>query len=183
MKNQNILQLDFGFETKPVINQKNTPKTANKPQNDYIFEFMDCLTSPIIVFKSAWKGTIPSDILSSVKRSRLLCLMKGKYMASLTEVLAYMMPRTLESPMPSEWVNIYTWVGAQYIKSHKGEEKNEALAEIAPEHLTDYELLLLNDLRKWVYNKRRKALRDSLKTKKITKSNVVTTNQDTLFDN
>lgn len=31
--------------------------------------------------------------------------------ASLTETLAYIMQRTYEAPMPTEWVNIYTWLG------------------------------------------------------------------------
>ena len=46
-----------------------------------------------------------------------------KQMASITEVIAYMMPRTFEAPMPSEWVNIYTWVGLQYANQFKGNEQ------------------------------------------------------------
>ncbi len=109
MKNPDKLQLDFGFEIKPIPNQKTKPKTANKVQENFVFEFMDYLTSPIIVFPSAWMNDIPKDVLKNITMSRMLCQMSGEKMASFAEVVAYMMPRTYESPMPYEWVNIYAW--------------------------------------------------------------------------
>ncbi|HAI42649.1 MAG TPA: hypothetical protein DCM40_33355, partial [Maribacter sp.] len=112
-ENLNVVQLDFGFDCEPLETQKRTSKSNKKRTNDFVFNFMDCLNSPIIVFKSAWQDTIPKDILKNIKLSRLLCSMQQEEMASLTETLAYLMPRTYEAPMPTEWVNIYTWLGLQ----------------------------------------------------------------------
>ena len=63
MENFNFVQLDFEFECEPEFKQKKSSKSNKKRNNDFVFNFMDCLTSPIIVFKSAWKDTIPRDIL------------------------------------------------------------------------------------------------------------------------
>ena len=109
MENLNVLQLDFGFEVKPVLAKEKVVKPTKKEKNNFVFDFMDCLASPIIVFKSAWQDTIPKDILGRIKLSRIICSMNKEKMASLTETLAYIMPRTYEAPMPTEWVNIYIW--------------------------------------------------------------------------
>lgn len=89
--------------------------------------------------------------------------MQGERMASLTEVVAYMMPRTYEAPMPSEWANIYTWCGLQFAKTFKNARQIGAMMEIAPKHLSDYEQTLLKRLRIWIFEKRRKALKANLK--------------------
>lgn len=164
MENFNLVQLDFGFECEPLPPQNQTSKSNKKQKNDFVFNFMDCLTSPIIVFKSAWQDTIPEDILKNIKLSRLLCSMQQEEMASLTEALAYMMPRTYEAPMPTEWVNIYTWLGLQYARQFKNKEQLNTIIEIAPTKLSEYELGLLNNLRRWIYDKRRKTLKDKLKS-------------------
>jgi len=134
-----VLQLDFGFDIKPMVNQKTRPKTAKQAQNDFVFEFMDSLTAPVIVFPSAWQDTIPKDVLKNITMSRLLCQISGEQMASYTEVVAYMMPRTFESPLQSEWVNIYTWCGLQYTRQFKGKELAKTMEEIAPKNLSDYD--------------------------------------------
>ena len=85
-------------------------------------------------------------------------------MASLTETLAYMMPRTYEAPMPTEWVNIYTRLGLQYATQFRKKEQLKAMTEIVPAELSNYEMGLLNNLRKWIYDKRRKALKDKMKS-------------------
>uniref|UniRef100_UPI004047C1F8 hypothetical protein n=1 Tax=Mariniflexile sp. TaxID=1979402 RepID=UPI004047C1F8 len=142
---------------------------------------MDCLASPIIVFKSAWQDTIPKDILGRIKLSRLMCSMTQEKMASLTETLAYMMPRTYEAPMQTEWVNIYTWIGLQYAIQFKKKDQLEAMTEIAPKELSDYEKGLLTNLRKRIYDKRRKALKDILKKNKVAKSDGILDIQEKLF--
>ena len=73
-----------------------------------------------------------------------------------------MMSRTFESPMPSEWVNIYTWCGLQYAKTFKKTWQMEAMGEVAPKQLSEYEMGLLKRLRLWIYEKRRKAFQEKL---------------------
>lgn len=76
MENFNLVQLNFEFDCEPESTQKKSSKSNKKRTNDFVFNFMDCLTSPIIVFKFAWQDTIPKDILKNIKLSRLLCSME-----------------------------------------------------------------------------------------------------------
>lgn len=181
MENLNVLQLDFGFEIKPVLVKEKAIKQTKKDKNDFVFDFMDCLASPIIVFKSAWQDTIPKDILGRIKLSRIMCSMMKEKMASLTETLAYIMPRTYEAPMPIEWVNIYTWLGLQYAIQFKKTEQLKAMAKIAPNELTNYEKGLLKNLRVWIYEKRRNALKAILKKNKVSETDGILDIQDKLF--
>ena len=182
MENFNLVQLDFGFECEPIPAQKKTTKSNKKRSNDFVFNFMDCLTSPIIVFKSAWQDTIPKDILKNIKLLRLLCSMQQEEMASLTETLAYIMPRTYEAPMPTEWVNIYTWLGLQYAAQFKNDDQLKAMKEIAPSELSEYEVGLLNNLRRLIYDKRREALKDKLKSAEKSEKKILPENQKVLFE-
>jgi hypothetical protein len=182
MENFNLVQLDFGFDYEPISEQKKIWKSNKKRNNDFVFNFMDCLTSPIIVFKSAWQDTIPEEILKNIKLSRILCSMKQEEKASLTEALAYMMPRTFEAPMPTEWVNIYTWLGLQYATQFKNNDQLNAMSEIAPSELSEYEIRLLNNLRRWIYDKRRKALKEKLKSTEKSEKKILSKNQKVLFE-
>jgi hypothetical protein len=55
------------------------------------------------------------------------------------------------------------------------------MIEIAPQELSDYEMGMLNNLRKWIYDKRRKALKDILKKNKISKEDGILDIQEKLF--
>tara|TARA_R110002111_G_scaffold155300_1_gene222129 strand:+ start:250 stop:501 length:252 start_codon:yes stop_codon:yes gene_type:complete len=83
--------------------------------------------------------------------------------------------------MPTEWVNIYTWLGLQYAMQFKNKGQLDAMTEIAPKELSEYELGLLNNLRKWIYDKRRQALKRILKKNKISKSDGILDIQEKLF--
>lgn len=181
MENLKVVQLDFGFEVKSISAKEEVIKQPTKDKNDFVFDFMDCLVSPIIVFKSAWQDTIPKDILGRIKLSRIICSMTHEKMASLTETLTYIMPRTFEAPMSIEWVNIYTWLGLQYAIQFKKEEQLKAMVVMASNELSDYEKGLLNNLLQWIYDKRRKALKDILKRNKISKSDGILDIQEKLF--
>ncbi len=166
MEKQNVVQLDFGFDLEPAKTSipNLSPKSFKKAKSDFVLDFMDLLQSPIIVYPSQWQDAVPKDLLNNITMARMLTQMRGEQMASLTEVVAYMMPRTFESPMPSEWVNIYTWCGMQYAKTFKKDAQIEAMEEVAPKQLSEYEMGLLKRLRVWIYEKRRQALKDSMKT-------------------
>lgn len=183
MENPKTLQLDF--EINPILKEEIKPINIKKAKEDFVFDFMDSLTSPIMVFKSAWQGTVPTNVLNKITMSRVLCKMKGERMASLTEVVAYMIPRTFESPMSSEWVNIYIWCGLQHTNLfYNSEQKKDmvsAMQEIAPNKLSDYEQGLLKHLRLWIYDKRRKALKASLKNTGQRKPESSITKQRNIF--
>ena len=152
MENLKKVQLDFGFECEPISNQKKPSILEKRSETDFVLDLMDFMRSPIIVFKSTWQDAIPTEILKNIPISRLMSLMANEKMASLTEVVAYMMPRTLEGPLSTEWVNIYTWSGFQHAKTFGNNEQLEVMKEIVPKTLSDYEMSLLNSLRKWIYD-------------------------------
>ncbi|PQV48805.1 hypothetical protein CLV33_10410 [Jejuia pallidilutea] len=181
MENLKVIQFDFGFECEPIPAKEKVVKPTKKDKSDFVFDFMDCLASPIIVFKSTWQDSIPKDILGRIKLSRIMCSMTKENMASLTETLAYIMPRTYEAPMPTEWVNIYTWLGLQYAIQFKKEEQLKAMTEIAPKELSAYEKEPLKNLRIWIYENRRKALKDILKKDRASEFDGVLDIQGKLF--
>ena len=182
MNSSKVLQLNFDFNLAPETKQKSESKSNKKQESNFVFDIMDCFKSPVIVFKSAWQSAVPSDLIKNISISRMISLKKGEKMASITEVVAYMMPRTFESPMQHEWVNIYLWAGFQYAKSFKGKEQQDATAEIAPKELTNYEQQLLNGLRIWIYNKRRKELKISTRNIKKEQIKKTTIEQEELFN-
>jgi len=177
MEKQNVVQLDFGFELEPAKTPipNPSPKSFKKAKSDFVLHFMDLLQSPIIVYPSQWQDAVPKDLLNNITMARILTRMRGEHMASLTEVVAYMMPRTFESPMPSEWVNIYTWCGLQYAKTVKKTGQTEAMEEVAPQQLSEYEMGLLKRLRVWIFEKRRQALKTRMK---LTKNHEVKSDRD-----
>jgi len=183
MENPNMHQLDFGFDLEPtVIPAPNpTPKSFKKAQSNFVFDLMDLLKSPIIVYPSAWLDAVPKHLLEKIAMARMLTQMKGEHIASLTEVVVYMMPRTYEAPMPSEWTNIYIWCGLQFAKTFNKERQIEAMEEVAPKQLSEYEKCLLNRLRTWIYEKRRQALKESMKTSKLSDAKPSQNNQEELF--
>lgn len=185
MENPKLLHLDFGFDINPIPKQHEKTINKKRAKQDFIFEFLDALKSPVIIYNTTWQDAIPKGLLEKITISRMMCLMKGEFMASLTEVVAYMMPRTLEAPLSSDWCNIYTWCGLQYVTQFNSENKKkamiDAMAKIAPNELSDYEMGLLNGLRRWIYDKRRKALKDILKKNKISRSDGILDIQEKLF--
>ena len=183
MEDPKLLQLDFGFDIDAIQNQESTKTNTKKAKSDFVFEFMDALTSPVIIYNTTWQDAIPKDLLKRITVSRMMNLMKGEQTASITEVVAYMMPRTLEAPMSSDWCNIYTWCGLQYATQFSSESKSmvEAMADIAPKELSNYEQTLLKRLRLWIYEKRRKALKASMKNSRPKEPEFPEAEQKSLF--
>ena len=63
----------------------------------------------------------------------------------------------------------------------KNKDQLEAMTQIAPKELSDYEIGLLNNLRVWIYEKRRNALKDILKKNKVSESDGILDIQEKLF--
>lgn len=136
-----------------------SPQKKRKQIEPWIFEMMDAICSPVIVFQSSWKESIPESVLADIKVARLLVLMKQEKTATIPEALAYLYPATMEMPLNSHWANVYLWVCGEYLRQHKKAEKP---FDFLPESLDDYEMSLLKQLRNWIYEKRRRALRERL---------------------
>ena len=157
METPQVLQLDFDF----VQEVRNEPKKPSKrDRKNFTFDLMDVLQSPVIVFPTAWQNALPSDLIECIKEARMIAAMKNEDMATVPELVAYIMPRTFESPMDHHWTNIYTYAGAEYMRTFKRSNKAD---QIAPQELTEYETSMMNNLRRWIYKKRREALKKQLK--------------------
>jgi len=116
-----------------------------------INELVGALTDPIIVWPGGWADTIPETVKSDIIIYRLGQLMKREEgVATWPEVCAYLMTVTLERPVSSEWVRIYMYAMTQY--------KGEAMPEdIRRDHLDDYEMNMLTEFRRWLWDTRVKA--------------------------
>ena len=166
MENQNVIQLQFDFNAQPVQGTTPVPealpirKNGRRAEEKFVFEFMDMLTAPVITFSTAWIDAIPQKLKQNIGFARLIAAMKKEETATIPEVVAYIITRTYESPMTSEWANIYTWCASKYLKDY---EHRDVPDDIAPKKLSDYEHSLLKQLRNWIYRKRREAVKSKLK--------------------
>jgi len=109
---------------------------------------VSALSDPIIVFTSPWMDTLPEWIKGEIKMQRLAQLMKGEEeVATDAEALAYMYPRALEAPLDSDWTEIYLYLGAQVMG-------NRMPDDIRKDSLSDYQMGLLIELKRWIYRQR-----------------------------
>jgi len=134
----------------------------NKVVEDGVFDLVDALSSPVLTHAQTWADCIPDRLIKIVPMARLKSLLLQEKFASLAETCAFIMTRTMEAPMSSEWVNIYTYVSCKVCEEWWNEDHWKD--GIAPDNLTDYEnKYLLMPLRLWIYDRRRKVLKGRLK--------------------
>jgi len=126
-----------------------------------MLDIMDMLVAPIIVPKCQWYLDLPERLIEDVTLSRLIAAMKGEEKATWAEVTAYLMPVSMEGPMQYEWSNIYLYASAQYIRECRPEQA--ASVEFAPDTLNDYEMMLLERLRRRIYIQRRKVVKQQIR--------------------
>lgn len=162
--NTEIIQLDFGFELK---DQKPLKKVVRKyEKDDFILDIIDPISAPVISYPSPWMDSLPKELINNITLARFLSVLKKEYKASFAEVVAYLMPRTLDAPMSHDWSEIYLWAGLQYTKVFGSEIAKKNIREIAVKELDSHQYKLLDDLRYWLYNKRRQVVKARLKASK-----------------
>ena len=137
-------------------------KLKSKIISDCIFDLMDALKSPILTYSQAWADTIPERLLKIIPIARIINLMTKEETATNPEVLAFIYTRTLEAPMSSEWVSIYSHLTCKVCEQYWKEDRwsaTETLKELS-EYDTNY---YLKPLRRFIYEKRRKILKERMK--------------------
>jgi len=142
---------------------------ANRKREDgWIDELVGALFDPVIVFPvGGWENDLPDWLFPQIKLERLIMNMKvmkeGGVPVGDTEVLAYMMPRTLESPLNEQWMRIYFHVfnGAMKFK------KVEVPEDLKERPLDDYDMQQLNHLRHWIYEQRLKHRKERARSAKL----------------
>ncbi len=146
----------------PSTEPQQVPKNS---KIDWIEEMVGALCDPIIVFPTpGWsdKDALPKPLLERLPIERLLYLnlcIAGK--ADIEEALdieavLYMYPRTMEAPMPSEWVRIYLYLGYK-VMGHQMPE------DIQQKELSNYETTRLRDFKRWLRARKVKARKERRK--------------------
>jgi hypothetical protein len=150
--------------------QREAPQASTQVNNridQHIDDLVGVFADPIIVWPSPWQDTMPEWIKPAVTVERLLmnmtALKGGEMTATDAEVLAYMYPLSLEHPLDSDWTHIYLYVSARVIARHK---KVEIPEDIKVEVLNEYQVSLLRDLKRWLYEQRLKVRRERKRAQK-----------------
>jgi len=137
-------------------------KSQSKIINNHVFDLMDALRSPVLTHSIAWADTIPERLLKVIPIARLKSLMMKEETATDPETLAFIYTRVLEAPMTREWVDIYTHLGCKVCEEYWKENRWEAVG--APKEISDYDMsYFLKPLKKHIYDKRRKILKEEMK--------------------
>jgi len=101
-------------------------------------------------------------------------LIQDKQIASDPEVVVFIYTRIFEAPITREWVDIYTHICCKVLEQYFGEDQWENVD--APRTISDYEKgYYLKPLQEWIYQRRRKVLKERMKAEAKTPEPVVNT--------
>jgi len=134
----------------------------NREIEAQVFNLMDALRSPVLTHDVSWASVIPQRILNVIPLARMKALIANEEMATEPETVAFMMTRVMNAPMDHEWAEIYCYLGCKVCEDYFGQDGWDSVK--AKRTLTEYEEKHhLLPLRKWIYERRRKALKEKLK--------------------
>jgi len=130
---------------------------------------MDAVSAPVLTHSAAWKDAIPKRLLDIITIARLKATLMKEELATFPEVCAFVMTRSFDAPMGSDWTDIYTHVSCTVCEEYWGENHWEHVK--APRKLTDYqEKYLLLPLRQWIWRRRREHVKSQIRSEESNKS-------------
>ena len=128
--------------------------TTDRKVDGWIDDLVGALCDPIIVYPSGWQDTLPDWVKPQITLERLIMnakvIKEGGVPVGDTEALAYIYPRTMEAPLSEQWFRIYMYVFNQAMKF----KKTEVPEDLKSEKLSDYDMQELNQLKRWIYERR-----------------------------
>jgi len=135
-----------------------------KEVDGWISDLVGALTDPIIIYPSPWGEDIPENLKQQIPLERLIMNMKvaheGKGVpVGDVEALIYMFPRTMEAPMTGEQMKLYIHLFNQAMKFMRVAVP-EDLKQKKYEELNNYEMSQLDDLKRFIWNRRVKARKE-----------------------
>ena len=140
---------------------------SDRKVDGWIDDLVGALCDPIIVYPSPWQDTLPDWIKPQITLERLIMNMKvtkeGGVPVGGTEVLAYIYPRTMDAPMSEQWFRIYMYVFNQAMKF----KKTEVPEDLKSETLSDYDMHQLDDLKRWIYDRRVKHRKEKARGERL----------------
>ena len=138
-------------------------KDKRNKQINTVFDMLDALSAPVITYPSSWNTDIPRKVIETILPQRIISLMNREYLATIPECVTYIMPASLAFPLNNDWTQIYLYVCTQYVKQTEGNVPQD----IEVNELDAYQISLLNDLRYFIYRKRREYLKSKLRLEKV----------------
>ncbi len=141
---------------------KNPTKSKSKLIDSYVFDLMDALTSPILTHAQSWADCIPERMLKIVTPARIASILQKEKYATEPEIVIFIYTRSLESPMSSNWNEIYFHFTCKVLQQYFKEDHWNAIQ--AKKELDDYEIgYFVKPLRNFIYKKRRETLKQRMK--------------------
>jgi len=137
------------------------PVQPSDDQVDPSFDLLDALNAPVIVFSQDWADTLPERFLKMLPTARLAATLQHEPLATYIECSLYIYTHSLLGPMDMLWTNIYTHVSCQTLSDWFGQDCWQAMD--APRILSNWEQSKLLELRRRIYETRRKVLKQRLK--------------------
>lgn len=126
-------------------------RTSNQ-QDSFVIQMMDMLQGPIITWNAMNADAIPPRLKREIPIQRLISGMKRETMATFPEVTAYLITRTLDGPLDSDWTEIYCFASCTTCEMCWNEDHWENTS--TSKKLTQWQNDLLYTLRKKIYAKR-----------------------------
>jgi len=154
---------------------------SEKQVDRWISNLVGALTDPIIVWPGPWRDDIPENIKQQIPLERLIMNMKFEHEGKGVpvgdcEALLYMFPRTMEEPMGYEWTHIYSYCFTKAMEFMK----IEVPADLRVDKLSDYDMRQLDDLKRFIWDKRVKARKERARGEtKAAAGETKTTNRET----
>jgi hypothetical protein len=136
-------------------------KSKNAEQDAFVFHFMDILTAPIMTYDQSWATAIPERLKREITMQRTISGIKQEEMATMAEVVAYLITATLSFPLDSDWVDIYTHAACTVAEECWQEDHWQTVQ--APRTLGRNQTEDLTRLRRWIYERRQGNVRKKMK--------------------
>ena len=132
-----------------------------KEDAKWIDELVGVFFDPIIVLPGGWGDSLPDWIKPAITQGRLIANMMAAHGEEMTacdaEATAYLFTASLTAPISSDWTKIYLYVTGKAMKQWK---KIDMPEDIKVEEISSYQMDKLNDLKRWIYERREKHRKD-----------------------
>ena len=135
----------------------------NRILDKQIDNLVGALMDPIIVMPGGWGDSLPDWIKGAIQIERLAQLMKGEETATDAEACAYLYTASLTNPIDRDWVQVYLHVAGKVVARNKDTKIPDA---IRVDSLDDYQMGLLRDLKRWIWDRRVKVRQERRRLEK-----------------
>jgi hypothetical protein len=124
-----------------------------------IEDMLASMFDPLIVAPGGWAEDLPAWLRHMIEMERMVVVMRASKenkrpeMATDAEAMVYIMSASHIGPMPYQWTNIYLWLGKQVL----AKRMPDIIGENAPKKLSADEQRMLDDLKRWIWQRRLRA--------------------------